>query len=146
MNKDLKIYLILVVIILFIIGGIYAIKYFNKETPEEKTMKCIASGAVLYSSKTCGHCKTQKEILGDYLSLFKQIDCFYETDQCREANIEAYPTWLINEKYYEGVRTINELAELTGCECSDNLKDTTDEATCNISNTCINSLDNQCTQ
>ncbi len=134
-------------IILLAIAGIFYLKNITKETPGEKTMKCIASKAVLYSSSTCGHCKTQKEILGNYFSLFKNIDCFYEIEKCNEADISSYPTWVIDGKQYTGVKSIQKLAELTWCKCSpDLINNATDGGTCNISESCINSLETQCSQ
>ena len=41
--------------------------------------------------------------------------CFYETEKCVEANIPGYPTWIINNKQYPGVKSIEELKQLTGC-------------------------------
>jgi hypothetical protein len=145
MDKDKKIYLILVVIVALIISGIYLYNSINKENPEERLMKCIAKNTdMIYLSKTCSHCANQKKILGEYLSLFKVTDCFYESEKCIEADIPGYPTWIINGKQYPGEKTIDELQQLTQCECalSDNITDSPDK--CETNESCINSLESSC--
>ena len=118
MNKDIKIYLTLVVIVLVIIGTIYYFKKINQEVPEEQTMKCIAGKAVMYSQTACSHCITQKQILGNYTSLFNIVECDKELKQCQDAQILGTPTWIINNtniQKIEGVQTIKQLKELTNC-------------------------------
>jgi hypothetical protein len=146
MDKDKKIYLILVVIILLIITGIYAYRYFYKETPEEQLMKCIAKNTdMLYLSKTCTFCAKQKQVLGDYLSLFKITDCFYEIEKCKEANIPGYPTWIINGKMYPGEKSIEELKQLTGCECGELNLTINNSETCVEGESCVSAIDSTCT-
>jgi len=115
MKKDTKIYLILTVIIVIIITSIYILKNPNGETIEEKTVKCIAEKSVIYSSLNCGACKTQKQIFGAHYNLINEIDCFYESQKCKDAGISGTPTWIINNKQYQGVQSIQRLKELTGC-------------------------------
>jgi len=115
MKRDLKIYISLVVIIIVIIIAVFMIKNQDQSDVGEESIKCIASKTLLYSSKTCGYCKRQKDILGDYYSLFNVIDCFDESQKCADAQIRVYPTWIIDGKQDSGVKTIQELKELTGC-------------------------------
>lgn len=103
---------IVIILIVLAIVGIFLLKG-NGVTEEEA--KCIAEKSVLYVSKTCGHCATQKQILGDYLKYFNIIDCIDEKDKCISAGIVGVPTWIINGKKYEGVRELNELKKLAGC-------------------------------
>ncbi|MBR9704113.1 hypothetical protein GOV12_01770 [Candidatus Pacearchaeota archaeon] len=145
MNKNNKIYLILIVIVILVIAGIYAYQSSIKEDPEEELLKCIAKNTdMLYLSKTCSHCQNQKKTLGEYFSLFKTIDCFYEIDKCKEADISGYPTWIINGKKYTGEKSIEELKQITGCEC-----DITDETIkakeeCADDRSCINAIESSC--
>lgn len=148
MNKDTKIYLALVVIVLLAISGIFVYKSLSKENPEEKLMSCIASKAVLYGSKYCPHCQDQKKILGNYLTLFQSVDCLDNPKQCDEAGVDRYPTWKINGKLYIGVKSINELKQLTSCEGCDinETVSSTDSKTCsNTSESCIKPLEQTCT-
>jgi glutaredoxin len=150
MNKDIKIYLILVVIILAVIAGIYYFKNIKQTTPEENTIKCIAKNAVMYSQTDCSHCKQQKQILGEYQSLFNIIECDKETDLCMKKEIIGTPTWEINGKFYPGIKSIKELADLTNCECNANvevIKNNSIES-CNINTTqeCTIPVDNICSK
>jgi hypothetical protein len=116
MQKDTKIYIWLVIIVLIIIGGIFAYKQYTKITPEEKAVKCIAGKSVLYVATGCGICAAQENILGNYSNLVKTIDCINELQTCVDANIEHTPTWIIDNKKYEGkALTIAQLKEITGC-------------------------------
>jgi len=150
MKKDTKIYLTLGVIILIVIAGISYIKSTNQVTPEEGTIKCIAQKAILYSQTDCSHCKQQKQILGEYQSLFKIIECDKETDLCIKKEITRTPTWEINGKFYPGIKSIKELSDIAGCECNANVevvKNTSIE-TCNTNQTqeCTKPLENICSQ
>jgi hypothetical protein len=120
MKKDTLIYLVLVIIVALIIVGILWIKN-NNVTPEEKTMKCIASKLTMYSQTTCIHCKQQKEILGEYVSLFKIIECDKTPQLCGIEGLGGTPTWEFDGKLYPGVKSIKELADLSGCECNANI-------------------------
>ncbi|VVB78380.1 Thiol:disulfide interchange protein DsbD [uncultured archaeon] len=149
MRKDTKLYLALVVIVILIISGIFIYKNYTKETPEIKLMSCIASKATLYSSKYCPHCQNQKEILGSYLSLFKNIDCLDNPQKCDEAGVSQYPTWVVNGKLYPGVRSITELKALTNCEGCDinetNNTAKTDTGTCgNTTESCLKPIEQTC--
>ena len=115
MNKDLKIYLTLIVIVLIVIAGIYYLKTINQETADVQTMKCIAKKAVMYSQSACSHCITQKQILGNYTNLFNIIECDKDLKKCQDAQILGTPTWIIDNKKIESIQTIKQLKELTGC-------------------------------
>ena len=145
MNKDLKIYLVQVVIIVIIIVGIFYIKsLFNTQTLDQKTAECIASKTVLYSQTTCTHCIAQKKILGNFTSLFTIIECDKDAQKCRDANIVGTPTWIINNKtVVEGTQSIEQLKNLTACaNCDVNIIINNTDS-CNINNTnssCIKPL------
>ncbi|HUS49840.1 MAG TPA: hypothetical protein VMZ91_06725 [Candidatus Paceibacterota bacterium] len=105
--------IITVMIIIAIIILIYYVK--ANGITDEKTIKCISEKAVLYVSKTCGHCATQKQILGEYLDYFEIIDCQDEIEKCKNNEILYVPTWIISGEKDTGVKTIAELKEITGC-------------------------------
>jgi len=150
MRKDTLIYLTLVVIVILIIVGILWIKN-NNQTPEEKTMKCIASKANLYSQTFCTGCKQQKAILGEYTSLFKIIECDKTREVCDLKGITGTPTWEINGKLYPGIKSIKELADLAGCECNTNIEVLKNESeTCTIEDqnnqSCTKPVETICTK
>jgi len=148
MKKDTKTYLILVVIILLIITGIYYFKNLKNQTPEEQTIVCIAEKTILYSQTNCAHCIQQKEIIGGYIGLFNVVECDKEPAKCLD--IKGTPTWEINGKFYEGVKSIKELAEFADCECKANINVIkNDSVSCTLENTdqsCTTEVENICTK
>ena len=102
----------LVVIVGVIILAIILMNRPKNNVPEEIT-KCIGENSKLYVQLGCHACKTQEEIFGEDYQYLDVIDCFYEKDKC--ADIQATPTWVINNEKITGVKTIEELKELTGC-------------------------------
>lgn len=114
MKKDTKIYLSLVIIIVVIIIGIFAIKN-NDEAPEIKLAKCIGENSIIYVQTGCSACKYQESLFGDNYKYIKSIDCKIEIQKCIDAQITGTPTWIIKEQKYTGVQTIEKLKELTGC-------------------------------
>lgn len=117
-NKDIKIYFSLTIIVILIITGILWIK--NNKNPDninEELMKCIASKSAMYSQNGCSHCISQKNILGNYTALFNIIEC-NEGDnlkKCNDAGITGTPAWIIDNKKYSGIKSLDELKQLTGC-------------------------------
>jgi hypothetical protein len=76
--------------------------------------------AKMYGAYWCPACTRQREIFGD--QAFQQVQ-YIECDPrginpkpqlCRRAGIQVYPTWEIKGKKYQGVRSLAELAELSG--------------------------------
>ena len=114
MKKETIIYIILIIAVVLIISYIYLKKDKNGNLDEE-TIKCIAEKTKIYTSATCGACKKQKEIFGEYYKLLNETDCFYKTQECVDAQIPGYPTWIINNQQNPGVKTIEKLKQLTGC-------------------------------
>ena len=118
MDKDTKIYIGLGVIVLVIIIGILLIKNQNNPTDMSlETMKCIASRSIMYSQTGCSHCRDQKAILGNYTNLFNITECDIDNHAklCVDAGISGTPTWVIANKRYEGVQSIDKLKNYTGC-------------------------------
>tara|TARA_Y100000034_G_C6837171_1_gene378437 strand:+ start:146 stop:493 length:348 start_codon:yes stop_codon:yes gene_type:complete len=115
MKKGTKIYLGLIILVLAIIILIFALKDPVNPQGDRETVKCIAENSLLYSSFTCSACKNQEELFGDNYDLINKIDCFYEGEKCSQAEIRGTPTWIINDQEYLGIKTIEELKELTGC-------------------------------
>jgi hypothetical protein len=78
---------------------------------------CISeSGAVMYGTEWCSHCKAQKEMFGKSFDKISFVDCDRQRDVCLLAGVEGYPTWKINGENYPGQQPLQFLGELTGCE------------------------------
>jgi hypothetical protein len=109
-----------ILIVLIIAGGIIFFNNFNggtiQDTPAEEVAKWIGDHSVLYVQTGCIHCKEQEDLFGTNVRFLNIIDCIKPENKqiCIDAGIEGTPTWIINNQKYVGVKTINELKELTG--------------------------------
>ena len=76
-------------------------------------------GVIKYGAYWCPHCYDQKQLFGkEAFSKIKYIECApdgenSQTDTCRAAGIQSFPTWIIDGKVYSGTQSLEKLAELT---------------------------------
>ena len=78
------------------------------------------SGVIKYSAYWCPNCLNQSELFGK--QAYKElnvVECAKDgiksqTQLCIDKKIRAFPSWEINGKIIVGVKTLEELAELTG--------------------------------
>lgn len=77
-------------------------------------------GAKFYGAFWCPYCNQQKQLFGE--QAFRQIN-YIECDAsgnnpqpklCIKAGINAFPTWEIKGKQYQGIKSLKELADLSG--------------------------------
>ncbi len=78
-----------------------------------------ASGVKFYGAYWCPHCTDQKAMFGKAVTLLPYIECdprspIGRPQVCVAANIRVFPTWDIQGRRYEGVLSLEELAQLTG--------------------------------
>lgn len=79
-------------------------------------------GAKKFGAYWCPHCHDQQALFGqEAFSYVEYVECApdgYETqmDFCRSTGITGFPTWEINGELYDGVRPLNELADISGYE------------------------------
>jgi hypothetical protein len=113
-NNGKKINAIVIIIILMLSGIFMFFSNSKDDSVKEEDVNLIAENSVLYVQTGCSHCITQENIFGDYISKLNIIDCVTEDgmQKCINANITATPTWIIKGKYYEGIKTIEELKEI----------------------------------
>ena len=80
--------------------------------------ECLTnSGAILYGTQWCPHCKSQRALFGGALSKINEVDCDEESSLCKEAGITGYPTWIFGDgTRRSGTQPLDYLAEITGCE------------------------------
>ncbi len=78
------------------------------------------SGAVMYSAYWCPHCHDQKELFGkNAVAELRIVECAEDGQNnqrslCQLKGIESYPTWEINGGFESGVKSLDNLADLTG--------------------------------
>jgi glutaredoxin len=78
-----------------------------------------AQGVKMYGADWCGFCDRQKELFGEAFSEIDYIECDpsganAQPKVCEQANIQVYPTWEINGRFFQGLKTPEELALLSG--------------------------------
>lgn len=79
-------------------------------------------GARFYGASWCPHCQHQKDAFGGAADLLPYVECAVEgaprrqAEACREAQVEAYPTWVIHGEQHTGLLPVEELAQLSGYE------------------------------
>jgi uncharacterized membrane protein len=81
-----------------------------------------AQGVLNYGAFWCPHCYDQKLLFGkEAFEKITYIECDPagknpQTQVCVDAGIQSFPTWGIDGELNPGVKTLRELAELTGYE------------------------------
>ena len=110
----------------YIILGIVligALSYFLATQPGEhdEFAKCITENdATMFGAYWCPHCTAKKEMFGKSVKLLNYVECSLpnrggETEVCKVANIESYPTWEIKGVRHPGTQQLSTLSHLTGC-------------------------------
>ena len=112
-------------IIIAVIIGTLAISFISLQKITENSTQgryddfatCLTDkGAVLHGTDTCAHCKEQERMFGNSFRNLNFVDCNDNTKVCLAAGVRIYPTWTINGSIYEGAKTPERLADITGCE------------------------------
>jgi hypothetical protein len=81
-----------------------------------------------YGAYWCIHCQEQKTLFGAAAAaklLYIECDRNGENSQrqlCKDLNIQYFPTWVIDGKYYTGSKELKELAKMTGYKGSTKFK------------------------
>ncbi|MCA9477837.1 MAG: hypothetical protein KC535_01685 [Nanoarchaeota archaeon] len=87
--------------------------------PADELAQCLTdSGAVMYGTEWCPHCKAQKEMFGTSFQYVTYVDCDKYPQACTNAGIQGYPTWVIDGANYPGTQSLYDLAKLSGCSLS----------------------------
>lgn len=114
------------ILILIIVFGASYISHSDALSVKPAPQNVIAlaqhltkTGAHMYGSDTCPHCQVQKMLFGSAFEDIDYVECHPDAEKsrstlCLEKGIEAYPTWEINGQFYEGTKSLKELAKLSG--------------------------------
>ena len=77
----------------------------------------VSSGdkkAIMYGRDSCPWCSKQKKEMGEEMKNIQYVSCEKTPAVCREAQISALPTWIINGKRHEGYMPKDKVMELMG--------------------------------
>ena len=79
-----------------------------------------SNDVVMYTAYWCPHCHEQKELFGqEASSKLNLVECAKDGKNnkrtlCQLKGIDGYPSWEINGNIESGIKSLNELADLTG--------------------------------
>ena len=124
METKRKIGIAFVVLIVSVIVLYFAANLITKFTgytiapilAKEDFAKCLGEKTKLYVKAGCSHCADQEAMFGDFLVHLNITDCAIDSEMCTNAGIERIPTWIINGEKIVGPKSLDELAELSGCK------------------------------
>lgn len=87
---------------------------------EQLAIHLTQSGAVMYATYWCPYCQRQEALFGETaFQYIERVECDPRGDnpqpeRCRAAGVRGLPTWIINGQNYPGLRSLAELADLSG--------------------------------
>eukprot|EP00741_Cyanophora_paradoxa_P010737 tig00020538_g10379.t1 len=79
-------------------------------------------GARFYGAFWCTHCAEQKALLGpEAFAMLDYVECDARVQNgvpatCKERGVKGYPTWEINGELYPGIKSLEQLAEISGLD------------------------------
>ncbi len=77
---------------------------------------CLSGeGFVMYGSELCPHCQEQKALFRSSFPHVEYVECTSERELCLQEGIEYLPTWKHGEEKFVGLKSLGELAEISGC-------------------------------
>ncbi|MBD2112215.1 MULTISPECIES: glutaredoxin family protein [Cyanophyceae] len=77
------------------------------------------TGSVMYGTYWCPHCADQKAMFGEAADRVPYVECAADGDNpqpelCEQKGIQGYPTWEIDGQLSPGVKSLDDLADLSG--------------------------------
>ena len=89
--------------------------------PEDPWIRGLAehlsrTDAKFYGASWCPHCNDQKALFGSSVKRIPYVECSPggsqapQAKECKEKNVQSYPTWLINGQRFTGVLALDDLA------------------------------------
>ncbi|HSD12045.1 MAG TPA: hypothetical protein VLC10_00670 [Patescibacteria group bacterium] len=118
-------------VIIFVIIAILAVfAYFriaDRDTGPDMRgdlAQCLTDkGVKMYGAYWCPHCQAQKKAFGAAFKKVNYVECAIpgdpraQTQECKDAKIEGYPTWVFPDgTRRSGEITLVSLAEQAGCQ------------------------------
>jgi uncharacterized membrane protein/glutaredoxin len=92
--------------------------------PEDPWVRGLAehltkTDAKFYGASWCPHCTEQKQLFASSVKRVPYVECSPgggnapQATECKEKNIQTYPTWIINGERYTGVQALDTLAQFS---------------------------------
>ena len=105
----------------------YAGYWGSAPGPEDPWVRSLAehlskNDAKFYGASWCPHCNDQKKLFGSSAKRLPYVECSPggqrapQAPDCKEKNIQSYPTWIINGQRHTGVQPLDTLAQLSKFE------------------------------
>jgi hypothetical protein len=120
-GKPKRVILYVVIAVLFV--GAYVTGRYYRNHKYDSFAQCLASKqAKMYGLYWCPHCIEQKEEFGDSFHYVPHVECAIRgskelATECKAAGIKLFPSWQFGgEPPKEGVLTLRELSDKTGCK------------------------------
>lgn len=87
--------------------------------PAQLAQHLATTGGIMYGAYWCPHCADQKAMFGDAVDQMPYVECAADGDNaqpelCKQRGIDGYPTWELGGQLYPGVKSLDELATLSG--------------------------------
>lgn len=120
MSKTIWIYAAIIVVVL---GGlVWLTRAPSQPGRLDSFASCIKeTGTIFYGAFWCPNCGNQKEMFGRSAKLLPYVECSTPDGRgqlpiCKDAGVEAYPTWVFpNGDVEKGTLSVERLSEATGC-------------------------------
>ncbi len=92
--------------------------------PYDDFAACLTEkGATVYGAYWCPNCQRQKLNFGNSFRLINYVECDPNDPEgkgqptlCEAEGITAYPTWVYQGQKHVGLKSMEELSGMTGCE------------------------------
>ena len=109
----------LLIVLIFVAFSIWFAEAF-KNVPQGKYdnfAQCLTDkGVTMYGADWCPHCQNEKKAFGDSFRLITYVECPDNPQQCTDANVENYPTWILSDaRRLVGEQGLEKLSEESGC-------------------------------
>lgn len=112
-----KVYFLIFLTALVIVAIAWRVAISQKSNPAlDAFAQCLAEkGATMYGAKWCTHCQKQKKAFGKSFRFINYIECPDNIELCLSKGVQSYPTWIINDKKYEGEQSLESISQISGC-------------------------------
>jgi len=123
-SKSMKKFVWIIIFVVLIVGAYFSYSYYQKLPGKyDDFVKCLGEkGAKFYGAYWCPNCNDQKRVFGKSAKYLPYVECSTpdgkeQLQNCKDTNIEAYPTWIFSDgTRMTGTTSKEELAAKTGCE------------------------------